>query len=164
METRRAEDATGFDVGARIRALREERGLSIRALADRCTLSVNAISLIERGKTSPTVASLHLLAGALGVPIVDFFHDLGARGVVYVGHDRRLRHDADGKRMESLGTGLNRQQLEPFLFTLEPGAGGGPPARHPGQEFAHCLEGRVEYEVDGAAYPLEPGDSLQLEA
>ena len=136
----------------------------MRALGERCKLSVNTISLIERGKTSPTVASLHLLAGALGVPIVDFFHDLGGRGVVYVARDRRLRYDADGKRMESLGTGLNNQQLEPFLFTLEPDASGGPLVRHHGQEFAHCLEGRVEYQVSGASYPLEPGDSLLLEA
>ncbi len=61
------------DVGSRIRKIRTERGLPLRALADKCSLSVNAISLIERGENSPTVSSLHKLALALDVLITDFF-------------------------------------------------------------------------------------------
>ena len=63
------------NVGQRIRMLRDQRKLSLRALADRCGLSINAISLIERGENSPTVSSLHVLATALGVPITDFFEE-----------------------------------------------------------------------------------------
>lgn len=151
-------------VGARLRELRETRGLSLRALSERCSLSINAISLIERGKSSPTVSSLHALAAALGVPIVDLFQAAEARRVVAVTRDRRLGHDEHGVRMESLGSGLRDQQLEPFLFTLAPGAGGERPVRHPGQEFAHCLEGQVEYTVNGEGYVLTAGDSLLLES
>jgi transcriptional regulator with XRE-family HTH domain len=43
-------DHQSFDVGTRIREIREERRLSLRALAERCGLSVNAISRIERGE------------------------------------------------------------------------------------------------------------------
>lgn len=151
-------------VGARLRELRETRGLSLRGLSERCSLSINAISLIERGKSSPTVSSLHALAAALGVPIVDLFQAAEARRVVAVTRDRRLGHDEHGVRMESLGSGLRDQQLEPFLFTLAPGAGGERPVRHPGQEFAHCLEGQVEYTVNGEGYVLTAGDSLLLES
>lgn len=62
-----------LNVGQRIRRLREQRQLSLRALARLCGLSTNAISLIERGENSPTVSSLHALATALGVSITDFF-------------------------------------------------------------------------------------------
>jgi transcriptional regulator with XRE-family HTH domain len=151
-------------VGARVRELRESRRLSLRALSDRCGLSINAISLIERGRSSPTVSSLHALAASLGVPIVGLFQAAGARGVVAVARNRRLGHDERGVRMESLGTGLRDQQLAPFLFTLAPGAGGERPVRHPGQEFAHCLEGRVEYTVNGERHALSAGDSLLLES
>ena len=42
------------DVGAQVKALRTERGLSMRALAERCDLSPNTISLIERtGRSFP---------------------------------------------------------------------------------------------------------------
>jgi len=164
MASRAHEEATPPAVGVRVRELREARGLSLRALSDRCGLSINAISLIERGRSSPTVSSLHALAAALGVPIVDLFQAAEARGVVVVARDRRLGHDEDGVRMESLGTGLRDQQLAPFLFTLEPGAGSDRPVRHPGQEFAHCLEGRIEYLVNGERYALAAGDSLLLES
>jgi len=46
-------------VGARLRSLRQQQGLSMQALAERSGLSVNAIGRVERGESSPTVSSLH---------------------------------------------------------------------------------------------------------
>jgi transcriptional regulator with XRE-family HTH domain len=153
------------NVGPRIRTLREQRGLSLRALAERCSLSINAISLIERGENSPTVSSLHMLATALGVKITDFFEDPREHAVVYVKYDHRLATQANGLLMESLGIGLRNQQLEPFMVTIEPGAADdGEVMAHPGQEFVYCLEGMVLYQVSGQRYRLEPGDSLLFEA
>ncbi|MCB0148406.1 MAG: helix-turn-helix transcriptional regulator, partial [Caldilineaceae bacterium] len=60
-------------VGQRLRQLRTERGMSIRALADASGLSVNTLSLIENGKISPSVSTLHRAAAALGVIITAFF-------------------------------------------------------------------------------------------
>ncbi|RPJ19952.1 MAG: XRE family transcriptional regulator, partial [Planctomycetaceae bacterium] len=110
------------DVGGRIRLLREKRGLSLRGLAARCGLSVNAISRIEHGENSPTVASLHLLAQALGVPIAAFFQ-FEAQGVrVRFRRNSRLSAGHSDMAIQSLGAGLSDQQLEPFLVTLSPGA------------------------------------------
>ena len=152
-------------VGQRIRLLREQQGFSLRALAERCGLSVNAISKIERGENSPTVASLHLLASALGVPITEFFRDTSDQTTVFVKRSRRLRSQSGGMDIESLGIGLRNQQLEPFLVTLD--AGAGQECRlitHAGQEFVYCLEGQVEYEIGQESYHLETGDSLLFEA
>ena len=153
------------NVGPRLRALREQRKLSMRALAERCALSVNAISLIERGENSPTVSSLHLLARALGVSITDFFEDAHEHAVVYVRHGQRLAAQGNGVLMESLGIGLRNQQLEPFMVTVEPGTGdSGEAIVHPGQEFVYCVSGTIRYQVADQAYPLEAGDSLLFEA
>lgn len=153
------------NVGPRIRAMREQRQLSLRALAERCNLSVNAISLIERGENSPTVSSLHLLATALGVKITEFFEDSHEHAVVYVKHDHRLATQGNGVSMESLGIGLRNQQLEPFLVTVEPGAGeSGEAIVHPGQEFVYCVGGSIQYQVGSQVYHLESGDSLLFEA
>jgi transcriptional regulator with XRE-family HTH domain len=158
------EKLPAFDIGSRIRRLREARSLTLRALADRCSLSVNAISLIERGRNSPTVSSLHTLADALGVGIVEFFQDEEVHNSVFVERGRRLSHDKNGFLMESLGIGLKNQQLEPFLFTLEPGCGGDKPITHAGQEFVYCMKGEVEYRVEEKTYRMKSGDSLLLEA
>ncbi len=153
------------NVGPRIRAIREQRELSLRALAARCDLSVNAISLIERGENSPTVSSLHTLASALGVQITDFFEDARDRAVVFVQLDKRLSTQGNGLVMESLGIGLLNQQLEPFLITVEPTIEDeNDPIVHPGQEFVYCLDGEIEYRVGSQPYHLTPGDSLLFEA
>ncbi|MFO7583430.1 MAG: helix-turn-helix transcriptional regulator [Anaerolineales bacterium] len=58
-----------IDVGSRLRVIRTNQGLSIRALAERSGLNVNTLSLIENGKTSPSVSTLQALAQSLAVPI-----------------------------------------------------------------------------------------------
>lgn len=154
------------DVGVRVRALREQRGLSMRALAELCELSPNAISLIERGISSPNVSTLHRLATALQVHITVFFEDrhesirlvLSRAGErPYSGHDQTL--------LESLGSGLEEQILDPFEVTLQPGAGSGRQVMsHTGHELVYCLQGEVEYKVEGKPYLLGVGDALLFEA
>ncbi|MCA9868355.1 MAG: helix-turn-helix transcriptional regulator [Anaerolineales bacterium] len=153
-----------FNVGQRIRLLRERQGLSLRALAERCGLSTTAISQIERGDNSPTVSSLHQLAIALGVSITDLFQD-EHHAAMLIRPAERLRAEAGGVLMENLGLGLPYQQLEPFLVTLAPGAGNADqPVSHAGEEFVHCLEGAFDYCVADRLFSLEPGDSLLFEA
>ena len=65
------------NVGQRIRTIREAQGHSLRALAERSGLSLNAISLIERGENSPTVSSLH----PVDPPLADIFFDQRLAGI-----------------------------------------------------------------------------------
>lgn len=154
------------NVGRLIRALRQQRGISLRDLADGCGLSRTAISLIERGVSSPTVASLHRLATALGVPISFFFQPQEEQREVIVTRAHGRRHmGTAGLRLESLGSGLKDQTIEPFVVTLEPGRdSGATPIVHPGHELVYCLEGVVEYRVAGESYRLTAGDALLFEA
>lgn len=152
-------------VGRRMRALREQSGLSLRALAEACDLSVNAISMIERGESSPRVSSLHLLAQALNVRITDFFESEEQRSVVLVRRHERPLTKGEEIAIESVGTGLRNQQLEPFVVSVEPGGSASDETmKHPGQEFVYCLEGELEYLVAGDSYVLGPGDSLLFDA
>lgn len=156
-------------VGRRIRALREDRKLSLRSLAELSGLSVNAIGMIERGENSPTVSSLHNLADALGVNIVDFFEEPREFDTVYVRKNQRLSNKSTSLAMESLGYGIRNQQLEPFFVTLNPPSSDESGeetefVEHPGQEFAYCISGHVTYEVAGTNYSLSVGDSLLFEA
>jgi transcriptional regulator with XRE-family HTH domain len=153
------------EVGKRIREVREGRALSLKALAERCGLSLNAISRIERGESSPTVSSLHRLAAALDVPITDFFGSSPGHSVVLVRRTERLRTRGEGAMLESLGSGLPGQRLEPFLMTLLPGAASGQqPIVHAGEEFAFCVAGEVEYRVGTEWYRLEAGDAILFRA
>ena len=54
-------EAASVNVASSLRELREARGISMRALATKSGLSANALSMIERGKTSPSVSTLYKL-------------------------------------------------------------------------------------------------------
>ena len=152
-------------VGSRIRTLREVRGLSLRTLSELSGLSVNAISRIERGENSPTVSSLHLLASALDIPITAFFTEEDEQTAIFIKKDRRLRFTDGGVIMESLGSNLIDQHLEPFLLTIEyRTVNENNPISHPGEEFIYCLEGELEVCVRDQMYRLSCGDSLLFKA
>lgn len=155
-----------LDVGSRVRDLRNQRGLSLRALAELCDLSPNTISLIERGITSPSVSTLQRLATALGVPINSFFSDPAERvKVIFTNGEERIRSGSASVVLESLGYGLEGQACDPFVVTLKPGAGSGRQMMlHNGTELVHCLQGELDYEVAGEHYRLKPGDSLLFRA
>lgn len=60
-------------VGANIRRLRKERGLSQEALAGEAGLAMRHLGRIERGEGNPTVAVLGKLADVLGVHPTEFY-------------------------------------------------------------------------------------------
>ena len=91
METFQRE-ATSVDVGSRLRDLREAQNISMRTLATKSGLSANALSMIERGKTSPSVSTLYKLSDALGVSITAFFGpQTDKQQVVFLKSDARTR-------------------------------------------------------------------------
>lgn len=154
------------DVGARLRALREGRQLSIKALAEASGLAVNTLSLIEHGKSSPSVSTLQQLAAALRVPITAFFTPEAPRSrVVYHRAGELGATPFPHGTVTDLGVGIARRSIEPLLLALDPGAGSGHDAIvHSGQEFVYGLQGRITYTVAGQVYPIEPGDNLLFEA
>jgi transcriptional regulator with XRE-family HTH domain len=153
------------NVGVRLRAFRERQGWSLRMLAQRCGLSINAISRIERGENSPTVSSLHRLATALAVPITDFFMEKPKQAVILVKNGSGKQHNEEGFVVEHLGKGLPGQQLEPFILIIEPECSSADiQIDHPGEEFVHCLSGEIEYHVGEQMYCLSSGDSLLFES
>jgi transcriptional regulator with XRE-family HTH domain len=60
-------------LGARLRELRRESGLSLRAVAGRLGISPSAVSQIERGVMRPSVSRLIAFVNAVGVPLAAVF-------------------------------------------------------------------------------------------
>jgi transcriptional regulator with XRE-family HTH domain len=158
--------AVSIDVGNRLRQLREARNVSMRTLATMSGLSANALSMIERGKTSPSVSTLYRIAGALTVPVTDFFGPEEARKkVVFLKSDERTRLPFVRGLWEGLGGEQFTGKSMPFMLTLENGASSGPNhMAHSGNEFVYCLRGQIEYQIENQLYLLEGGDSLLFAA
>jgi transcriptional regulator with XRE-family HTH domain len=159
-------DAVSVNIGERLRELREARNISMRALAARSGLSANALSMIERGRASPSVSTLYKLADALGISITSFFGSESQRKqVVYLKANGRTRMSFTRGVFEGLGGEQFVGRVEPFLLTLESNANSGPRSMtHTGHEFVFCLRGELEYQVERQIYQLSAGDSLLFAA
>jgi transcriptional regulator with XRE-family HTH domain len=159
-------DAVSVNIGERLRELREARNISMRALAVRSGLSANALSMIERGKASPSVSTLYKLADALGISITSFFgSDTQRQQVVFLKADQRTRMSFTRGVFEGLGGEQFVGRVEPFLLTLESNANSGPRSMtHTGHEFVFCLRGELEYQVERQIYQLSSGDNLLFAA
>jgi len=155
-----------FSLGEKLRQLRSERSISQRDLARLAGLSPNSISLIERDETSPSVATLQSLATALNIRMSYFFEEATPSSVLHIKSGSRPKIESNGVVIEGMGKTLPFQELEPFIISLaaRAGSGGERQVVHSGHEFVYCLQGRIEYVIDGKVYLMEGGDILIFEA
>lgn len=152
-------------VGQQVRKLREARNLSLRQVAERSGLSINAISRIERGEVSPTISSLERIAEALELRLCDFFSHEPAFRTIHTTPQQRDQPMTLGITLENLGLGATQSKFEAFLVTVDPGCGNQlTPSEHPGHEFVYCLQGTLVYQVGNSRHPLNSGHSLLFEA
>jgi transcriptional regulator with XRE-family HTH domain len=155
-------EALSVNVGSRLKELREARNISMRALATKSGLSANALSMIERGKTSPSVSTLYKLSDAMGISITAFFGvETDRKQVVFLKSDERTRMAFTRGVFEALGGEQFVGRVEPFMLTMESGASSGPHMiTHTGHEFVFCLRGELDYQVEKEVFHLIAGDSL----
>ena len=133
-------DALSLDVGTRLKELRESRHISMRELARRSDLSANALSMIERNLTSPSVSTLNKLAMALEIPITAFFRNNPEKhNVVFCKATERTRVPFMKGLWEGLGGESFMGKMEAFMLTLETGGSSGPHGMlHNRHEFVYC--------------------------
>ena len=158
-------------VGARVRALREAMGLSLRDLAARSTVSAPMLSQVERGETSPTLAVADRIAAGLELSLSQLLRLDEGDGVSLVRAAERRRGGARGRghRYEVLTPPIPGQRAEVSMHTLEPAAGTGgpedPPMHEPGsRETAVVTEGRLGLVCGGRRYDLAEGDAVTFDA
>ena len=159
-------NALSINVGERLHELRAMHEMSLRELALKSGLSIHTLSMIEKGKTSPSVSTLYKLAETLGVPISYFFNPNNNRKqVIFLKADERTHMPFTRGVFEGLGGENFIGSIEPFLLTLESGANSGPQVMtHTGEEFVFCLRGQLEYQVEHQIYELSAGDSVLFAA
>lgn len=149
-------DPAAAAVGARVRALRSDRGLTLSALARAAGIGKASLSELEQGRRNPTLATLYAVARPLGVPLVALLGDApgavvtdprepGAPGLVA----RLLHVDRDP------GT-----TTEVYWIELPPG-GRRDSVPHIAGAVEHVLvvRGSLVVTVDGVPTTLGPGEA-----
>jgi hypothetical protein len=124
----------------------------------------NTLSLIENGRTSPSVHTLQLLADGLGISLAAFFEEVKPA--------KTLVNHRQGQRNQmrfSMGYWKNwakgcRAGRRAHPGDARPGHAEAKDISHVGREFIYCLEGKVICIIANQQYTLTPGDSLLFDA
>ncbi len=164
-----------MDIGSRLRAVREARGLSQRDLAGRAGLTNGAISLIEQDKSSPSVASLKRLLDAIPMTMSEFFsvvEEIGPPKYFYGAdefvelspQDVGLGKGAARVSLRQLGN-ASKHTLQVLHETYPPGADTGPDLlSHESEEAGVVVSGIVEITVADQVRVLNPGDGYLFDS
>jgi len=152
-------------IGARLRALRRERGYSLTQVAQGTSISKSFLVLVEAGRSDITITKLMRLAQHYGVPISDVLPDPPEAEAVLVrrGEGQRVHSPEEGLDVLLLSRHAGRA-MSPVLAFVEPG-GVSERSSHEGEEFLHVLAGRIQLRfADGEEIVLEEGDSAHFRA
>lgn len=152
-----------MDIGERLRSIREARGLSQRELAARAGLTNGTISLIEKNRTSPSVASLKSLLDAIPISMAEFFATLEETDTPKVFYKASEFTELAARTPEqvSLRQLGNAQQhaLQVLHESYPPGADTGPEVIvHEGEEAGVIISGSIELTVNDDTVVLTAGD------
>ncbi|MBN1554300.1 MAG: cupin domain-containing protein [Phycisphaerae bacterium] len=86
------------DVRQRLQSLRDRCGFSIRQLAERSGVTAGMISCIERGKSSPSLATLQKILISLGTDLASFFSETETKSEGPTYPREEMRSVSDGER------------------------------------------------------------------
>ncbi|MFJ9086094.1 helix-turn-helix domain-containing protein [Streptomyces sp. NPDC102384] len=156
-------------VGAEIKRLRTERGLTLRVLAERCGLSAGFLSLAERGINSLSLTSLFALATALDVDAVELLGAAGRRGrqeyAIARHDDADVAQLAMGEREYRVLTAeLPDQRIETLAMKVRPTAEPSPVTQHEGEEFCYVLRGELTFLLPDETAVLRAGDAIHFKS
>jgi transcriptional regulator with XRE-family HTH domain len=160
------EPADQAEPGTTLRALREQRALTIASLARQVGISAAAISQIESGTVQPSVTTLRKLAAALGVPVFRFFlpADAAAASLVRRAERKTLGLARTGARYELLTPSL-QGRLEVMEITMDPGQASAPERiSHPGEECLVIIKGHGVLELGDDIIDMRAGDAATFQA
>jgi transcriptional regulator with XRE-family HTH domain len=177
-------------IGARLRAARETRGLSVRALAERIGVSASLISAVENGRANPSVNTLWAVASELDVSLDELlFVDAPETDVRRPSDDDSLQglrdligalprdpvQRADSRSSIRLASGVIWERLTTAsipnvdFFRVVYDVGGSSSSdhqlhRHSGYEWGYILSGTLHVEIDADDHVLGPGDAITLDS
>ncbi len=148
-------------MGERLKALRQQRGLSQRKLAKLSGVANATISQIEAGKLNPTVSLLKRILDGIPTRLSEFFSDEpdNADRVFFRAED--LTEIAEGGvSFRQVGANLRGRSIQFLKECYQPGAGTGKHAiMHEGEECGLILSGRLQVTVGDQMSVLRAGDA-----
>lgn len=152
-------------IGKRIRILRTARGLTLQELADQTKLSQSMMSVVERGRASPSISTLLAIGRALNVSIQQLLMETTPTDDPVVRFAELPVIETPDHVLRRVLYDNRRQGVFMTYNEYRPMTGNSPtPIEHGGHEFGFILEGELTVEVDGRSYLLGQGDLVSFKS
>ena len=152
------------NLGPNLKALRTRQGLSQRRLARNSGVSNATISLIEHGRTDPSMGLLKRILDAMGVSFADFFSSDTRQAEQYFFAQNELSEIGSGPiSYLQVGADLSESDLQILYERYQPGADTGQSMlSHESEEGGIILKGRLEITVADQVRTLSAGDAYRF--
>ena len=148
-----------MQIGEKIKQLRLQHRLTQEELANRCELSKGFISQLERDLTSPSIATLMDILECLGTNLKDFFSESAEEKLVFGPQDYPVKEDDSGS-VTWLVPSAQKNNMEPILVSINPGASLEEDDPHEGEEFGYVLQGSISIHIGPKTYKAKKGESF----
>lgn len=161
---------TNEKIGAKMKALRVEKGLTLKQMSAESGLSIGFLSQFERGLSSIALDALETLTSLLEIPISALFEEKqGNQDGDLVVRGAQLQFFAINAQLyqATLAKPDTGNALRPQIFTLFPLLQPDQPPTpqvHVGEKFLYMLEGIITLFYEHRNFTLYPGDSIQIAA
>lgn len=151
------------EVGFRLRLVRLRYRFSQRALAKRAGVAHATISLIESGRSSPSVSALKRILAGIPMTLAEFFSDElppAESGVFFRADELTEISGGNGISYRQIGSARAGHVLQILVEKYATGADTGMiMLRHEGEEGGVVLSGQLEVTVGESSRVLGPGDA-----
>jgi transcriptional regulator with XRE-family HTH domain len=157
----------GSDLAARVRALRTQRGWSLKGMSDLCGVSRSMLSQIERGEANPTVAVALAIATAFNISLDELVtpEQYSPLEVIHADDPHYVYRSDEACRIRTLSPLNSQRRLEFYEITLQPEGALSSAAHFTGtREHLTVQRGRVRVEAGQHASDLRAGDSIAYPA
>jgi transcriptional regulator with XRE-family HTH domain len=156
----------GFDIGERLRLLREKHGLSQRALAKQANVTNGIICLIEQNRTSPSVGTLKKILDGIPISLAEFFTiDPETDTKIVYQASELIEIGSQGISYRQVGSNLQGMAMQILHEHLDPGADSGTDMlSHEAEEGGIVIQGTLELTVDAKEYILKAGDAYYFDS
>ncbi len=156
------------NVGQRIRDERQRIGLTLAELAKAAGVSTSYISLVENGKSLPSLKILDKICSRLSIHLSALFSNPPTETQAgFKKFDKRDHIVAQVSKHRQLTFLLPQHSvpMEPVRLSLEPGSDYARPTNHTGVEFGYVIQGTVKVCISGLdAGECDTGDSFLYNA
>jgi transcriptional regulator with XRE-family HTH domain len=151
--------------GARLRQLRQQRGLTLKELAAQSGLSRAFLSRLESGDRQASISAALTLSKIFHVSLASLFElPVAEQHCTIIRSADLIEKSVNGLKYAPLSDSGRMFNVRPIRVKVSPSRRGSEHYHHDGEEWIYVLRGKLTLSLVGKTYDLDEGDAAHFES